>query len=77
MVYVDSIKSIYYRTTFLGDENKMWLAVERDSNISIIRQVYGEIKLMILDGKLTAGSKLPSTFEKAIRKIFEVYFCFK
>jgi Transcriptional regulators containing a DNA-binding HTH domain and an aminotransferase domain (MocR family) and their eukaryotic orthologs len=39
----------------------MWLTIDKSINISLIRQVYGQIKSMILDGKLLAGNKLPST----------------
>jgi GntR family transcriptional regulator/MocR family aminotransferase len=39
----------------------MWLTIDKNSKISFIRQVYGQIKLMILEGKLLADDKLPST----------------
>ncbi|EKQ51261.1 MULTISPECIES: PLP-dependent aminotransferase family protein [unclassified Clostridium] len=39
----------------------MWLSIDRHSDISLIRQIYGQIKLLILEGKLVEGSKLPST----------------
>ncbi|MBV7273467.1 PLP-dependent aminotransferase family protein [Clostridium sp. PL3] len=39
----------------------MWLIIDKSSNISLIRQIYGQIKSMILEGRISAGSKLPST----------------
>lgn len=39
----------------------MWLNINKDSNISLTRQVYTQIKSMILDEKLLSGDKLPST----------------
>lgn len=39
----------------------MWLTIDKNSNISLIRQVYGQIKDLILQGKLLEGNKLPST----------------
>lgn len=39
----------------------MWLTIDKNSNISLIRQVYGQIKSMILEGKILAEDKLPST----------------
>jgi GntR family transcriptional regulator/MocR family aminotransferase len=37
------------------------MTIDKNSNISLIRQVYGQIKSMILEGSLAADSKLPST----------------
>lgn len=39
----------------------MWLAIDKNSSVAIIRQVYGQIKSMILEGKLLEGDKIPST----------------
>lgn len=39
----------------------MWLSINKEADISLIRQVYEEIKSMILKEKLLAGDKLPST----------------
>ena len=39
----------------------MWLTIDKSINISLIRQVYGQIKSMILEGNLLEGNKLPST----------------
>lgn len=39
----------------------MWLYIDRDGDLSLIRQVYEQIKGMILDGNLQEGEKLPST----------------
>ncbi|OPJ61249.1 PLP-dependent aminotransferase family protein [Clostridium chromiireducens] len=39
----------------------MWLSIYKNSDVSLIRQIYGQIKLLILQGKLVEGSKLPST----------------
>lgn len=39
----------------------MWLTIDKNSDTSFIRQVYGQIKLMILEGKLSEGEKIPST----------------
>jgi GntR family transcriptional regulator/MocR family aminotransferase len=39
----------------------MWLSVNKSADISLIRQVYEQIKSMILEEKLLAGDKLPST----------------
>ncbi|AOT71485.1 MocR-like pyridoxine biosynthesis transcription factor PdxR [Geosporobacter ferrireducens] len=39
----------------------MWLAIDKRINTSLIRQIYGQIKSMILEGELPAGHKLPST----------------
>lgn len=39
----------------------MWLTIDKNSNISLIRQIYGQIKDLILQGKLLEGNKLPST----------------
>ena len=39
----------------------MWLTIDKKGNISLIRQVYDQIKSMILEGKLVQEDKLPST----------------
>lgn len=39
----------------------MWLTIDKNSSVSLIRQVYEQIKLMILEGKILAEDKLPST----------------
>lgn len=39
----------------------MWLLINKNSDISLIRQVYEQIKELILQGKLLEGNKLPST----------------
>lgn len=44
----------------------MWLTVDKNSGISLIRQIYEQIKLMILEGRLIAGDKLPSTRKLSI-----------
>ena len=49
------------KETIYGDDKIMWLTIDKNSEVSLIRQVYGQIKAMILDGKLPEDSKLPST----------------
>lgn len=39
----------------------MWLNIDKNSKITLIRQVYEQIKELILKGKLVEGNKLPST----------------
>ena len=39
----------------------MWIEIDRESERTITRQIYGQIRRMILSGKLAAGEKLPST----------------
>lgn len=39
----------------------MWMSINKSADISLIRQVYEQIKSMILEEKLLAGDKLPST----------------
>lgn len=39
----------------------MWLDIDKNIEIPFIRQIYEQVKLMILKGKLSAGEKLPST----------------
>lgn len=39
----------------------MYLDIDKDIKISLIKQVYGQIKAMILEGKLLEEGKLPST----------------
>ena len=39
----------------------MWIEIDRESELTLTRQVYGQIRQMILSGKLAAGEKLPST----------------
>jgi GntR family transcriptional regulator/MocR family aminotransferase len=40
-----------------------WFALDRDSPIPLIRQIYNEISSQILDGDLSAGERIPSTRE--------------
>ncbi|WP_411678632.1 GntR family transcriptional regulator [Clostridium thailandense] len=39
----------------------MWLDIDKNSEMPLIRQIYEQVKLMMLKGKLSAGEKLPST----------------
>lgn len=39
----------------------MWMTVDRDSQITLTRQIYGHIKNKILDGSLSSGQRLPAT----------------
>ncbi|MFA9377011.1 MAG: PLP-dependent aminotransferase family protein [Lachnotalea sp.] len=39
----------------------MWIAIEKDTKLSLTRQIYIEIRKMIIEGTLTSGQKLPST----------------
>lgn len=39
----------------------MWLNIDKNMDISLIRQIYQQIKSMILEQKILAGEKLPST----------------
>ena len=39
----------------------MWIALDRNSEIPLERQIYQEIRRMILGGRLAEGEKLPST----------------
>jgi GntR family transcriptional regulator/MocR family aminotransferase len=39
----------------------MWLRIDPESTVSLSRQLYSKIKELILEGKLHAGEKLPST----------------
>lgn len=39
----------------------MWLTIDQESTLSLSRQLYNKIKDIILEGKLLAGEKLPST----------------
>lgn len=39
----------------------VWIALDRNSEISLERQIYQEIRRMILGGRLAEGEKLPST----------------
>ena len=42
-----------------------WFALDRDSTLPLIRQIYHAISSQILSGELRAGEKLPSTRETA------------
>lgn len=39
----------------------MWITIERESKLSLTRQIYDRIRMMIFDGALVSGQKLPST----------------
>jgi GntR family transcriptional regulator/MocR family aminotransferase len=39
----------------------MWITIERESELPLIRQIYDKIREMISDGSLVSGQKLPST----------------
>ena len=39
----------------------MWIKIERESQLTLARQIYQQIRQMILSGALDAGYKLPST----------------
>ncbi len=39
----------------------MWIELERESSLTLSRQVYRQIQQMILNGGLASGSRLPST----------------
>jgi GntR family transcriptional regulator/MocR family aminotransferase len=39
----------------------MWISVDRESELTLARQIYQQIRQMILSGVLDAGYKLPST----------------
>lgn len=39
----------------------MWIAIDRNSDLTLERQIYIQIRKLILSGSLTAGYKLPST----------------
>lgn len=43
----------------------IWLEIDRTMDIPLIRQVYEQIRIRILDGELMAGEKLPPTRELA------------
>ena len=43
----------------------LWISVDRDSKIPIIRQIYEQLRSKILKGDLHPGEKLPSTREMA------------
>lgn len=43
----------------------MWLQIDRTVEIPLIRQVYEQIRMRILDGELVAGESLPPTRELA------------
>ncbi len=42
-----------------------WLSIDRNQNISLIRQVYEQIRHQILRGELSPGERLPSTRDLA------------
>lgn len=39
----------------------MWITIEKESKLSLTRQIYTGIRKMIIDGFLVSGQKLPST----------------
>lgn len=39
----------------------LWLSIDRDSQVPLIRQIYLELRRQILKGRLAAGQKLPAT----------------
>ncbi|MGL5435372.1 MAG: PLP-dependent aminotransferase family protein [Lachnospiraceae bacterium] len=39
----------------------MWIAIDRQSQLTLARQIYRQIRQMILNGTLSSGYKLPST----------------
>ena len=41
----------------------LWIPIDRSLDISLIRQVYYQIRERILNGELQSGEKLPSTRE--------------
>ncbi|MBD0378808.1 MocR-like pyridoxine biosynthesis transcription factor PdxR [Paenibacillus sedimenti] len=41
----------------------LWLPIDRSSDLTLTRQVYGQIRERILSGELASGAKLPSTRE--------------
>jgi Transcriptional regulators containing a DNA-binding HTH domain and an aminotransferase domain (MocR family) and their eukaryotic orthologs len=43
----------------------LWLPIDKTSEIPLIKQVYQQIRSLILDGELKAGEKLPATRELA------------
>ena len=45
----------------------LWLTLDKDSGVPMIRQVYGQIRQRILDGELPEGTRLPSSRELAGR----------
>ena len=44
----------------------MWINIDKNSNTPLIRQLYNQIKQLILDGQLAADEKLPSTRKLAM-----------
>jgi len=43
----------------------LWLSIDRNKNIPLIRQIYEQIRLQIIQGEMYQGEKLPSTRELA------------
>lgn len=39
----------------------MWITIDKESSLSLMRQIYTQIKKLILSGEVTSGTKLPST----------------
>ena len=61
-----------YRATFVcytakhtEEGNKMFINIDRDSNITIKKQLYDKLTCMILNNELAYGQKLPSSRELA------------
>ncbi|HEX2952514.1 MAG TPA: GntR family transcriptional regulator, partial [Bacillota bacterium] len=45
----------------------MVIEIDKSSLLPIIRQIYLQIRAAILEGRLSAGEKVPSTRELALR----------
>ena len=43
----------------------LWLTLDRESGVPMIRQIHGQIRKRILEGRLEAGTRLPSSRELA------------
>lgn len=54
----------FYGTNFdEGSVYMLWIPIDRSLDISLIRQVYHQIREQILNGELQSGKKLPATRE--------------
>lgn len=54
----------FYGTNFdEGSVYMLWIPIDRSLDISLIRQVYHQIREQILNGELQSGEKLPATRE--------------
>jgi GntR family transcriptional regulator/MocR family aminotransferase len=56
---------LYYYSTTLRRNFRMWVPVERNSSLSLVKQIYHQIRNRILSGILRPNEKLPSTRELA------------